>query len=47
MKIAAGQFTSVPGDIGANVDSMRGLVRAAAGQGAALVRAIGPRLTRP
>jgi D-alanyl-D-alanine dipeptidase len=37
MKIAAGQFTSVPGDIGANVDSMRGLVRAAAGQGAALV----------
>ncbi|WP_050791566.1 carbon-nitrogen hydrolase family protein, partial [Streptomyces pristinaespiralis] len=37
MKIAAGQFTSVPGDIEANVGSMQGLVRAAAGQGAALV----------
>ncbi|MEW2633293.1 carbon-nitrogen hydrolase family protein [Streptomyces sp. NPDC048389] len=37
MKIAAGQFTSAPGDIGANVHSMRGLVREAAGQGARLV----------
>lgn len=37
MKIAAGQFTSVPGDVGANVSSMEGLVRAAAEQGAALV----------
>jgi D-alanyl-D-alanine dipeptidase len=37
MRIAAGQFTSVPGDIGANVRSMAALVREAAGQGARLV----------
>jgi D-alanyl-D-alanine dipeptidase len=37
MRIATGQFTSVPGDIGANVHSMQALVREAAGQGARLV----------
>lgn len=37
MRIAAGQFTSVPGDITANVVSMESLVRAAGGQGARLV----------
>jgi D-alanyl-D-alanine dipeptidase len=37
MRIAAGQFTSAPGDIGANVRSMAALVREAAGQGARLV----------
>ncbi|MFJ8075088.1 carbon-nitrogen hydrolase family protein [Streptomyces sp. NPDC096176] len=37
MRIAAGQFTSVPGDIEANVRSMQSLVHAAAGRGARLV----------
>ncbi|MER6612328.1 carbon-nitrogen hydrolase family protein [Streptomyces xantholiticus] len=37
MKIAAGQFTSAPGDIEANVHSMQALVREAAGRGARLV----------
>lgn len=37
MRIAAAQFTSVPGDIGANVHSMQALVREAAGQGVRLV----------
>lgn len=36
MRAAAGQFTSVRGDIGANVRSMAALVRAAAGRGARL-----------
>ncbi|WP_142216904.1 carbon-nitrogen hydrolase family protein [Streptomyces sp. SLBN-118] len=37
MKTAAGQFTPVPGDIGANVHSMSALIRAASAQGARLV----------
>ncbi|MET7615585.1 carbon-nitrogen hydrolase family protein [Streptomyces sp. NPDC005408] len=37
MKIAAAQFTPVPGDIEANVRSMADLIRAASGQGARLV----------
>ncbi len=37
MRIAAAQFTSLPGDIGANGRAVRGLVEAAAGQGARLV----------
>ncbi|MEU9008644.1 carbon-nitrogen hydrolase family protein [Streptomyces sp. NPDC048479] len=35
--VAAAQFTSVPGDIDANVQSMHGLVHAASAQGARLV----------
>lgn len=37
MRIAAAQFTSVPGDIDANAHTMYGLIRAAAGQRARLV----------
>jgi D-alanyl-D-alanine dipeptidase len=37
MIVAAGQFTPIPGDIGANVHSMDGLIRAAAGQRARVV----------
>ncbi|GGZ22674.1 hydrolase [Streptomyces inusitatus] len=37
MKIAAAQFSSVPGDVGANVETMRDLVRTASEQGVRLV----------
>ncbi|WP_328400934.1 carbon-nitrogen hydrolase family protein [Streptomyces sp. NBC_00390] len=37
MKMAAAQFTSAPGAVGANVRAMADLIRSAAGQGARLV----------